>query len=85
MLPGAELTADLLQVIVADSEKENIGHQSLRNRQSAGQAKANLVLATEQSAVNIAHLEAKISEGALVAARLPCADDGDWITCSYCQ
>ncbi len=51
------------QVIVADSEKENIGHQSLRNRQTAGQAKANLVLATEQSAVNIAHLEAKVSEG----------------------
>jgi hypothetical protein len=50
-------------VIVADSEKENIGHQSLRNRQTAGQAKANLVLATEQSAVNIAHLEAKVSEG----------------------
>jgi hypothetical protein len=54
-----------LQVIVADSEKENIGHQSLRNRQTAGQAKANLVLATEQSAVNIAHLEAKVSEGKL--------------------
>jgi len=52
-----------VQVIVADSEKENIGHQSLRNRQTAGQAKANLVLATEQSAVNIAHLEAKVSEG----------------------
>lgn len=50
-------------MIVADSEKENIGHQSLRNRQTAGQAKANLVLATEQSAVNIAHLEAKVSEG----------------------
>ena len=51
------------QVIVADSEKENIGHQSLRNRQTAGQAKANLLLVSEQSAVNIAHLEAKVSEG----------------------
>ena len=67
-------------MIVADSEKENIGHQSLRNRQTAGQAKANLVLATEQSTVNIAHLEAKVSEGklscrvlAFAARRVTCA------------
>ncbi len=71
MLPFAALNLVPLQVIVADSEKENIGHQSLRNRQSAGQAKANLVLATEQSAVNIAHLEAKVSEGEPFVTRPP--------------